>query len=699
MSASLLMSSILNGIRKSPLLMSTSSSISSSTGGGGGGVSAVAAILGISAASSYHMIYYNDYNDESTSTTSTNSTNSTNRTNNNSITYCDTSKSTHSRSKEIFQEQQKLKANLKKRMTAIGKFSLKSQTENNPSQPTFFLALSNAVVDSGDNVHNNGNKQSYMTANAFKKIWFDNEMHIKHPRFHSKVTSCGEFFEPTNRNGNTNYTTTGTKTGTTTGTHANADFEMHASETLHMNVYRQDLKMRIEQLLTQVMDVKEKLWEVQLSSGQLGSSGAISSLRSNLIVEQQQEKEQQQYDDKSGKGTKPQPQPKPPKLMETVMLFRCHHSLGDAVSIVSALGDLLDEAQEIQEKIKAHIRSRKLKHKSLTLLQRILKQLKTMIWFFFGSIQAIMRQGYLVYSTPKNPFLQVLGLSREQEQLLIHGNGSGTGNSIGSRSISWCDVAVVDEVKYVAKVLGGPRTTLNDIFVSCVTAAVAKQLAYNREQANRAGDGGTGTGTGSKGKDSAQIHHQINVVIPAHLAGGILPPGRGIGNLIGAFVARVPGEMQMQSDGSHNSPSQRLEQVHTSLDTSKRSPAPIIGYLMAKFSSNYLPESLATALFHRSSANAAVAISNSRGYEQKVHINGRAVESMAGFYPLPPGLPVGVLVQSYGNVVSLSVTAEKWAVPDADQFLKWVVEEYQLLCKEAALKQEQGLRLGVNRNL
>ena len=65
------------------------------------------------------------------------------------------------------------------------------------------------------------------------------------------------------------------------------------------------------------------------------------------------------------------------------------------------------------------------------------------------------------------------------------------------------------------------------------------------------------------------------------------------------------------------------------------------------------------------------------------------MESVAGFYPLPPGLPVGVLVQSYGNVVSLSVTAEKWAVPDADQFLKWVLEEYQLLCKEAALK-EQG---------
>jgi hypothetical protein len=62
---------------------------------------------------------------------------------------------------------------------------------------------------------------------------------------------------------------------------------------------------------------------------------------------------------------------------------------------------------------------------------------------------------------------------------------------------------------------------------------------------------------------------------------------------------------------------------------------------------------------------------------------------MTGFYPLPPGLPVGVLVQSYGNVVSLSVTAEKWAVPDADQFLAWVLDEYKLLCTEASMAKSQ----------
>jgi len=34
------------------------------------------------------------------------------------------------------------------------------------------------------------------------------------------------------------------------------------------------------------------------------------------------------------------------------------------------------------------------------------------------------------------------------------------------------------------------------------------------------------------------------------------------------------------------------------------------------------------------------------------------------------------------------VTAEKWAVPDADKFLTWVLDEYKLLCTEASLKEQ-----------
>lgn len=88
-------------------------------------------------------------------------------------------------------------------------------------------------------------------------------------------------------------------------------------------------------------------------------------------------------------------------------------------------------------------------------------------------------------------------------------------------------------------------------------------------------------------------------------------------------------------------------------------------------------------MFQRANANACAVVSNTRGYHKKLHINGMAVESAAGFLPLPPGIPIGIVVQSYAGVMSLSIAAEKWAVPDADKFLRWTVDEYQRLRDEA----------------
>jgi hypothetical protein len=73
-------------------------------------------------------------------------------------------------------------------------------------------------------------------------------------------------------------------------------------------------------------------------------------------------------------------------------------------------------------------------------------------------------------------------------------------------------------------------------------------------------------------------------------------------------------------------------------------------------------------------------------------LEGRRVEATLGFLPLPPGIPVGVVCSSYANQVGLTVTAQPLAVPNADLFLSWVVEEFQSLLQEAAsgTKGEEG---------
>ena len=551
-------------------------------------------------------------------------------------------------------------------MTPIGRFSLKSETPTNPSVPTLFLALS------GDATHNGkprGSGGGGMTTSELSQTWIQHQIPTRHPRFHSRILDSKHFdLLPLP---STSINTTTTTTSSDNNNNIMNLMQYFMKETLHMSVYREDLKQRIEALLTHPLNVTQKLWEVQVSSGRLGSSGAIAKPDVLSIYREQMEKAKDSNNSGSssgggGNGTHGSTSwPSGQKIMESVLLFRFHHSIGDAVSLVSALGDLFDESLELKQRIQDEINRRKAKSQSISVWKKCLRWIQKLIWLLFGSMVALTRHGYLICTTRQNPFLQILNVT--------------TAPPSQGRAISWCNVASVEEVKRVAKAIG-PKVTLNDVFVSCVSKAIARQLQEHRErqvhplQVHK---------NGCNQKENAPIE-SINVVIPAHLAGGILPPGREVGNMLGAFVARIPGEMNV-----HSNATDRLLQVHSSLDKGKKSPAPICGYVMARLSSQFLPERWAVRVFRKSNANAAVAVTNARGYPEKVHINGRRVESIQGFLPLPPGLPVGIVVGSYGNVVSLSINAEKWAVPDGDKFLGWIIEEYKLLCKEIAITNQR----------
>jgi hypothetical protein len=239
----------------------------------------------------------------------------------------------------------------------------------------------------------------------------------------------------------------------------------------------------------------------------------------------------------------------------------------------------------------------------------------------------------------------------------------------GRRTVSWCDAAPLDQVKQVAHFFG-PRVTVNDVIVSCVTHAIARQLEQHRQHLRAV----------HHHVPDQRTHSTINVVIPVHLGGGVLLPGQSVGNNIGAFCAQVPGE----STDTCCSAEDRLRKVHDSLHSIKTTPAPLLSFAFAKMTS-MLPLFVTRKLFEKSQAHACVAITNNRGSPQKLHLDGREIESIAGFLPLPPGIPIGVSVTSYAGTVSLSVTAEPWAVPNADQFLTWMLQEYSRLLQQATV--------------
>jgi hypothetical protein len=566
-------------------------------------------------------------------------------------------------------------------MTSIGRFSLKSESAENLSIPTFFMALSGEKKEPSPSSALMSNTRNIFTVSDFESLWMERGMPSRHPRFHSTVSQHDDrYFEETH------HVHPGEEDEDEPSLRIKAELDRHVSETMHFTVYRDDLRNRIEHMLTSPIEVSDKLWEVKISSGTLGSSGAISQVKTDMILEKMKANaaslKQSPIEEPSKQhapvvrrratlgriwndvAREAQQSPK-----ESVLLFRSHHALADGASTIAALSDLCDEAEEIRANIEMELKRWKRGGKSKKsairrILARLIRYLKLCLWFTFGSVGAFAYQGYLQLTTLRNPFDAVKEYATKQGVLEC------------GRSISWCDAAPLEEAKMITQIIGkakGVNITVNDLFVSCVTAAIVRQLIEHEEfMAPMAPH------------NRKLIPNHVNVVVPVHLRGGVVLPEESVGNKIGAFVSRCPGEMRHDAVGGGTSacPTERLVRVSKSLSLSKKSPAALLSHYTAKFCSDYLPETWTQSLFKRANANACVAVSNNRGYHKKLHLNGMAVQSVGGFLPLPPGIPVGVVVQSYAGTMSLSLTAEKWAVPDADKFLRWVLDEYQRLREE-----------------
>ena len=514
-------------------------------------------------------------------------------------------------------------------MTSVGHFSLTSQTDDNPSVSTFFMSLV-------------GEKPGF-TVQDFEKLWQDREMAERHPRFHFTVSKDrpGHFESETVND--------------------------HVSETYFPQVYRKDIQSRIEALQLDPVDVHEKTWEVMIApSGPLGVSGAIN--RAAL-----------QLEDDNGSDVDH-------NMVESLVFFRGHHALGDGVSLFTAIMDLCDEAEEFRDLIKVELKKRFGRKSNHSISTKLTRALKRMLQFWLGCLKSLWYQTKLYIGTliESNPF-QML----QKWALMIEEFEESTQSK---RTISFSMAAPVDEVKWVARTLLGKSATVNDVFVSCVSAAIVRQLEEHRRHYAVLDGIADGMGVGDKKARKNRQQHllkqmkHMNIVMPVHLYGGIMLPGQSMGNRIGAMVARVPGEAAKNSVD-------RLSQVHDTLYELKQTPTPLLSYLLVRLISStsgyLLPDRWTQYLFSKANANATAVVSNVRGPPHPIHVQGRMVSSIHGFVPLPPGIPIGLVVSSYAGSVKLSLSAEFWAVPNGDQFLIWVLEEYQSLLRQALLKDKE----------
>ena len=128
----------------------------------------------------------------------------------------------------------------------MGRFSYESETETNPSVPTFFVALT-------------GPKS--FTAKDFVQIWKDKGISQKHARFDQAI----DLDRPGYFQGSI------------------VPIERKVSDTLFPVVYRRELSYRLSHWLGSSLPLDKTLWEVQVTSGPLGRSGAMSRAKTSCL--------------------------------------------------------------------------------------------------------------------------------------------------------------------------------------------------------------------------------------------------------------------------------------------------------------------------------------------------------------------------------------------------------------------------------
>jgi hypothetical protein len=516
-------------------------------------------------------------------------------------------------------------------MTAIGHFSVQSETRWNPSIVTFFMELSS------------GGDQGPLEKRHLVRLWHDRNMHTQHPRFHQTIVP--------NERGQLRFAETD-----------DDHLEEHVVQETTYPMSRADLRKRIATFQLERWNLADTLWHLQIAN-QKQPSSSLSNTTTN-------ENETTTTSD----GTK------------TMLLFRGHHALADGASMGAALSDLFDEGDELRESIRFMVHKMRKKWRARNILQRIWNTWIRFVRFIIGSVRAIFYQGFLfwhTYVSDPDPWAQIKAVS----STVVTSKTSSTDTTTGAaaaRTVSWSPVASVEQVKWIAERLNEkqpeqPRAkiTVNDVFVSCVTAALARQLEWHRKRLHH-------RVIVSETTPSPSLPQQpyIHVAMPVHLKGGVVLPDESVGNNLGAVVARVPGESDSTDSVS------RLRSTSRALySIMKQTPAAFLSHLLAKslsYASAVIPITWTSRLYELSNAKSICVISNNRGSPVPLHMDSRRVESLYGFVPLPPGIPVGVVIMSYAGEMYLTVTAEPWAIPDPDQFTAWILEEYLSLLDAAA---------------
>lgn len=219
---------------------------------------------------------------------------------------------------------------------------------------------------------------------------------------------------------------------------------------------------------------------------------------------------------------------------------------------------------------------------------------------------------------------------------------------LGRRNCRWSDPVSLDDFRTIAR---ATNTTINDVLLACVAAAIRPRLGLTPGQL-----------------DDAVMHAAVPVDIRAHMPEGIKPEDGEPGNCFGTVFVPLP------VDGA--SALERLFRIKHETRKLKKSWQPGIAWGLTACAS-LLPEAgrrpLADLVFRKASA----VVSNVPGTPETRYLAGCAITEQMFWVPQAGDIGLGVSIVSYAGQVQFGVVADEAVMPDPQDFLSDCVQELQ----------------------
>ncbi|AOY90363.1 peptide synthase [Marinobacter salinus] len=219
---------------------------------------------------------------------------------------------------------------------------------------------------------------------------------------------------------------------------------------------------------------------------------------------------------------------------------------------------------------------------------------------------------------------------------------------LGRRQCRWSRPVRLDQLRAIAR---ATNTTINDVLLSCVAAAVRTRLGLEGDDL-----------------EDAILHAAVPVDIRERLPEDLQPESGSLGNFFGTVFVPLP------VDGE--SPLERLYRIKHETRRLKKSWQPGIAWGLTA-SASVIPEPWRKPVADMFYRKASTVVSNVPGTPETRYLAGCRITEQMFWVPQAGDIGLGVSIVSYAGQVQFGVVADEAIMADPEDFLADCLQELE----------------------